>query len=74
MMVVAKENAAETVEVWNSGQHLVEIAQKSNGITGQRAEHLPALAWYRSGNGNDDDVQLHFNEKYVFPTIALFWC
>ena len=53
-MVAAKENAAPSIEVWNLEQHLVDKARELNGITCERAEHLPALAWY--GTGDVEDV------------------
>ena len=70
IMVAAKENSATTVEVWNLEQHLVKTAQGLNGMTGERAEHLPALAWY--GPGDDEDVQWLFNEKCVFKCSVYF--
>jgi hypothetical protein len=55
------------VEIWNLDPDLAEI-QNSNaqgvttGVTSEREDHLPAIAWYGEGN-----IQWRYNEKFC-------WC
>jgi hypothetical protein len=60
--VVAKELELDQVEVWNLPPELAATGENLGGVTREREDHLPALAWFGEG-----DVQWCWNEKFS-------WC
>lgn len=57
----AKRHSVDEVEVWNLPSHLRDIAQRSEGRTFTREDHLSSFKWY--GSGNSSDVSWAYNEK-----------
>ena len=57
----AKRHSVDEVEVWNLPSRLRDVAQRSEGKTFNRDDHLPSFKWY--GSGNSSHVSWAYNEK-----------
>lgn len=60
--MVARELSFQQVEVWNLPSELSVVGESLGGITRDREDHLPALAWFGEG-----DAKWCWNEKFA-------WC
>lgn len=55
----------EQVEIWNIDPTLQDIGTNLGGVTLERDDHLPSMAWYGSTDGKT--VEWKYNEKFC-------WC
>jgi hypothetical protein len=65
----ARHFRLEQVEIWNPDANLHDAGLLLGGVTGERADHLPSLAWYgpKDEKGDAPTVEWRYNEKFC-------WC